>query len=235
MPAPTESVVAAARTRALAASGVAGAAVAIALIGALHVVAAGQVDPVRLTISQYALGPYGWLFDVGVVGLAVGSALVLVALIRADVLRPASVATVLTGAWVLGLLAVVAFEKTNWSVGPSLSGSIHRYASVVAFLALPVAAILIARRGRRRPGSRRFASWTGGLGILALAWFAVILVVVAIAPSLDVSWWQLLPLGLVERGMALTDVAAVVVLGVWALHTAPASSVVPLEAACVAA
>lgn len=223
--------------RALAPLGLAGAGLAVALIGAVQVMTVATVNPMRRTISEYAVGPYGWMFDVGVVGLALGSALVVVALVRGGLLRGRSPAVVLAAAWVVGLLAVVAFEKTNWAVGPSVSGYIHRYASVVAFVSLPLAAIAVGWRHRRSAEWSRFAGWTRWLGIASLLWFGTILAGVALSPFTSVPWWEFLPLGLVERGMALTEVAAVVVMGLWAHRavTAPAPvAAAPVEAVAVA-
>lgn len=203
------------RTRTLAASGIAGAAIAVVLIGLMHAVAT-DMNPIQQTISQYALGPYDWMFDIGVIVLAVGSALIGAALVRGQVLRARSAAVVLWGAWVVGLVVVVAFERTRWSEGATLSGSMHRVASIVAFLAIPLAALATARWGRRTPGDARIAAWTRWLGIASLLWFVPILVGVALAPSAGVDWWDLIPLGLLERGLALTEVAAVVAMGIWA-------------------
>jgi hypothetical protein len=35
-------------------------------------------------------------------------------------------------------------------------------------------------------------------------------------PFSGVPWWQFLPLGIMERGLALTEVAVVVALAIWA-------------------
>ncbi|HSK61546.1 MAG TPA: DUF998 domain-containing protein, partial [Actinomycetospora sp.] len=115
-------------------AGTAAVALALLLIGALHLVGpSSRIDPVRRTISEYALVEGGWLFDVAVVGLALGSAGVLAALVAARLTPPRSLPAALLGAWCGGLLLVVAFEKTNWSIGPSVAGYVHRYASLVAF------------------------------------------------------------------------------------------------------
>jgi hypothetical protein len=189
--------------------GLVGTALAVVLVGLLHVIDAGQVDPVRRTISEYALRDHGWMFDVGVLALAAGSVAVLVALVRAGLMRWPSSAAVGMLVWVAGMVAVVAFEKTNWSVGPSIGGMIHRYASLVAFLALPVAT-LVAARGRDG------AAWPRWLAITALAWLCAILSGVLLRPFSGVPWWQFLPLGIMERGLALTEVAVVVALAFWA-------------------
>jgi hypothetical protein len=196
--------------RLFAALGLAGAAVAVVTIGSLHLLAAATVDPVRRTISEYAVGADGWLFDVGVLALAAGAAAVLVAVLRTGRVRPLSPATVLYGIGVVGLVLVVAFEKTNWAVGPSLSGYIHRYSSLLVFVALPLAVLLLGRTLQAR--------WATVLGAATLAWMAAILAGIPLGPVLGLPWWQVWPLGLMERGLALTMVAGVVALGVWAMR-----------------
>ncbi len=189
--------------------GLVGTVLAVVLVGLLHVIDAGQVDPVRRTISEYALRDHGWMFDVGVLALAAGSVAVLVALVRAGLMRWPSFAAVGMLVWVAGMVAVVAFEKANWSVGPSIGGMIHRYASLVGFLALPVAT-LVATRGRDG------VAWPRWLAITALAWLGAILSGVVLRPFSGVPWWQFLPLGIMERGLALAEVAVVVALAFWA-------------------
>ena len=114
------------------------------------------------------------------------------------------------------MAAVVAFEKTDWSVGPSLGGTIHRYAGLVAFRALPIAT-LVATRGRDG-----VAAWPRWLAVAALTWLGAILSGVVLRPLSGVPWWQFLPLGIMERGLALTEVAVLVALAFWARSRPPA-------------
>ena len=195
--------------RATAAAGLVGVALAVVFVGLLHVRYAGDVDPVRRTISEYALRDLGWMFDTGVLALAAGSVAVLIALVRAGLVRWPSFAAVGMLVWAAGMVAVVVFEKTNWAVGPSVGGVIHRYASLVAFLVLPVAT-LAATRGRDG------VAWPRWLAAAALAWLGAILSGVVLRPISGVPWWQFLPLGIMERGLAVTEVAIVVALAMWA-------------------
>lgn len=185
------------------------------LVGTLHGVQADRVNPIRRTISEYALGEDGWMFNVGVIGLAVGSLLVLFALVRAGLLGWYSSGSVALAVWAATLVVVVAFEKTNWSIGPSVSGSIHRYASLVAFSALPVAALALGRRWRRDPQFGRYAGSTRVLGWVSLGWLSTIFLGAFLRPLTGVPWWQFVPLGLVERGLAVTEVITVVLMGAW--------------------
>jgi Protein of unknown function (DUF998) len=195
--------------RVAAAVGLVGTALAVVLVGLLHIIDADRVDPVRRTISEYALRDNGWMFDTGVLALAVGSVAVLIALVQAGLVRWPSFAAVGMIIWAAGMGAVVAFEKTNWSVGPSVGGVIHRYASLVAFLALPIAT-LAATRGRDG------AAWPRLLAVAALTWLGATLSGVVLRPFTGVPWWQFVPLGIMERGLALTEVAVVVALAIWA-------------------
>ena len=102
------------------------------------------------------------------------------------------------------------------SEGSSVGGIIHRYASLVAFFALPVAT-LVATRGREG------AAWPRWLAIAALAWLGAILSGVVLRPFSGVPWWQFLPLGIMERGLALTEVGIVLALAFWAVARAHAA------------
>ncbi|GAB3462275.1 DUF998 domain-containing protein [Actinophytocola sediminis] len=183
----------------------------VALMLSLHVIPpTSQIDPVRRTLSQYALGEGKWAFDVSVLLIALGSALGFYALIRNRVVAPRSAGVVLGSLWIVSLLAVVYFTKTDWSVGPSIGGTIHRYASVVAFVSLPLAVLVIARAAfPDRLGWRLAAQ---GFGVLALGFFSLIVIGVIRMGAGGGPWWLFVPLGLVERAIAFSAVAAIVVV-----------------------
>jgi len=186
---------------------------------ALHVVAP-EVDPVRRTVSQYALGPWKPVFDAGVLAVAAGSAAVLAGLVRAGLVRGRGAASALLAAWSACLVVVVAFEKIDWSIGPTPTGYLHRYASLVAFFCLPAAALMAGRAWRGDVRWGRFAAWSRRLGVVSLMWLAPMLLGFVLRPLTGVPWWRFVPLGLFERGVALTEVAAVLVLGLWAARAA---------------
>ena len=173
------------------------------IIGVLHFVPpTSLISPVRRTISEYALTSLAWAFNLGVVLLALGSVFVFVALWLRGRLSVGG--GVFAGLWVIALIGIVSFPKFNRTLGGAqLSGSIHRAASLVAFLALPIAVLLVCltRRSRRSIWARVGAV----LAVGGLAWFVPIVVAVLTSPF---AWWQQIPLGLVERGLALTEVLA---------------------------
>jgi len=117
------------------------------------------------TISEYVYSSGAWAFDVGVVALAVGSAALLVGLVRRGLVTPISSGSIFLRLWVIGLAGIVAFPKHNWAIGPSGSGTVHRVASLIAFLAAPVAVLVIARRRtHRESAAARAAFWLGSAG-----------------------------------------------------------------------
>lgn len=192
---------------------------AVVLVALLHVLpVTADISPVRHTVSQYALTEVGWAFNLAAVLLALGSLAILSALVAVRCTRFASPGTLLGALWVLALLTVVAFPKHDWSVGPSTSGHIHRAASVVAFLCLPLAVMLLTRRRTparsQAPGAARAGFW---LALASLAWFLPLLGALLVSPVTGVPWYRAVPLGLIERGLLTAEVAAVVALGVCAL------------------
>ena len=53
--------------------------------------------------------------------------------------------------------------------------------------------------------------------MLSLAWFTPMLGALALAPITGTPRYQAIPLGLVERGLVISEVLAVIALGAWAL------------------
>jgi hypothetical protein len=187
-------------------SGVACVLASMVLYAVLHVrPPTAGLDWTRRTISQYALMDGGWMFDAATLLLAAGSLLIVVAL-RGRLRTGATVALLL---WVAGLVGVVWFEKHNWAAGPSISGDIHRAASLVAFLSLPVGALLTR-------------AWPVRLGgVLSLLCFSPIVWAVLSESWTGVRWWQAIPLGAVERLVGLVEVLTVLALAGWAVAGGP--------------
>lgn len=188
-------------------------------LGAIFVAAAAiltlefssGIDLARRTISEHQLGEYGWLFAVSVVLIAVGSLGIGVTLMAQGRNR---LGVVTLFGWSLGLLIVATFPKHNWALGPSVEGSIHRAGSVLAFVCLPVAVILLAR-----PWRDALARVAAVLGFGAVVWIAGIVLVAYTAARDGIPWWRAMPVGLgaVERGLVFTEMAALAALGIWAV------------------
>ncbi|MFT7838921.1 DUF998 domain-containing protein [Saccharothrix sp. BKS2] len=212
-PAPTRSP---ARYAALA--GVAAVVLTVALIGGLDLLRLTESTyHLRRTISEYALGPYRWVFDTGVLLLVLGSLAILAVLVRRGMARWRSVGALAFAAWSVGLALVVVFPKNDWSIGPSVSGSIHRFGSLLAFTSLPIAMVLLARPWVRDAAWGAYARWTSRFGLLSALTFTPLLYAILVNAVTGRSWWRVFPLGYVERVLVLTEVVAVLVAGVWAV------------------
>ncbi|MCP2271219.1 DUF998 domain-containing protein [Actinokineospora diospyrosa] len=180
----------------------------VVLLLSLHLLPpTNQISPVRRTISEYALSTNKWLFDASILLIAAASAAGFFLLWR----RRAHLPTAVFGAiWTLSLLAVVVFTKNNWAIGPSTGGMVHRYASVAAFLSLPLAVMLAA--GWLFPRQRAWRWAARGFGALSLLWFGTIVVGAVNMLAGGPPWWRFVPLGLVERAIAGFAVAGLVVV-----------------------
>ncbi|OZM72312.1 hypothetical protein CFN78_14980 [Amycolatopsis antarctica] len=178
------------------------------LVAALQVLPpTDTISPIRRTISEYALTTSKWVFDAGVLLVALGSAVVFLGLVRRGPLLPRSAACLFGGLWTLSLLVIVVFPKHNWSVGPSIGGNIHRVASIVAFVCLPLAVVAAARTVLAHTAVRRRIAQA--LGVTALLWFVPIVIGIVRMMGGGEAWWRFVPLGLVERLMAVNALLAV--------------------------
>ena len=207
----------AATARALAMLGLAALGGAAILIGVLHLLPlTAGISSVRQTISEYALTEVGWMFNAAVIATAASSGAVFFALLLTRQATWRSIGLLFGGLWVAGLLVIVAFPKHNWAIGPSMDGQVHRIASVVAFLSLPIGVMLLTRR-RAGTAGRRSARATFWPGAASLAWFSPLIVAMLMAPRTGTPWFRAIPLGLIERGLVITEVSAVVALALWVL------------------
>jgi hypothetical protein len=177
-------------------------------------------DLTRRTISAYALGPQRWVFDSAVLLLVFGSLAFLAVLVRRGITRWRAGGAVAWSLWSLGLAVVVVFPKHDWAVGPSASGFVHQAGSLVAFVSLPIAVVLLARPWLRHEVWGGHARWTARFGVLSMLAFTPLVYAFLVNAIVGTSWWRVLPLGYVERLLLVTEVVAVLVVGVWAIAAA---------------
>lgn len=192
-------------------AGVAGLVLGAALVLLLAVIPpTDRISVLRQTISQYGRTANAWLFDVAVLLVVAGSAVILGQL-RARGALP-GVSTVFGAGWIVGLLLIVVVPKANWAVvtGFSLGGTLHRAASLVAFVCLPLAVLTGAGTAFAESPGRRFVARL--FAVLSLCWFGGILGAIGFAVASGGRWWEVVPLGLVERGMALTELVSLALL-----------------------
>jgi Protein of unknown function (DUF998) len=123
---------------------------AVACVVALHMLRP-RVSPIERRLSEYTLGPYGWLMDTAFAASAGGLTALAIFLTRSTG-RPRLVPAALVVAAVgLVLSAVYRLDATD-----NADDLIHRWASGTAAAAVVVAAVgwSVAGTGRRRPWRR---------------------------------------------------------------------------------
>lgn len=129
----------------------AGFALAAALVVDGHLDPNADLDPWSLTVSDFAVSDRGGAVDAAMAVMAAASLVLLLALRRRGVPVGGRVAA-LFGVWSAGLVVAALAPTDQPGLPLSAVGAVHRYASVAAFLALPVAGWLLA--GRVRGGGR---------------------------------------------------------------------------------
>jgi len=102
-----------------------------------------QWDPVEVMASHYVNGRAGGLIPASLTAIGIGSALI------TAIVWPARTGRWLLASWCTAVLVAAALPADppgNWDQPMSLAAMVHGVAGMVAFLVLPVAAILLARR-----------------------------------------------------------------------------------------
>ncbi|MEV6814205.1 DUF998 domain-containing protein [Micromonospora sp. NPDC051296] len=171
-----------------------------------------DLDPVSLTVSDYAVSDSGGVIHVAMLLIAAASAVLIPALRRLGTPtgrgRPAAgrgrAAEWLLAVWAGGLL-LSGLVPTNPPGTPmDTAAYVHRYASVVAFVALPIAGWLLAAR---LPADARTGRWLRALALTSLLLAAVMA-------------WSAYPgeralYGLIERALILTEIALLTLLAAY--------------------
>ncbi|GAA3131548.1 hypothetical protein GCM10017600_69920 [Streptosporangium carneum] len=176
---------------------------AVAMVG-LHL--ATGLDPVHTVISEYAFEPDGWLLPVSLTLFALGATVFGGVLARRGEDRGAAT---LVWVWGLCMLLIGAFPTDQPGVPLSMSGGIHRYAAFVAFLTMPVAGLILARRYAASPYARH-------VRLLSLASLGVLVLVVAPYVvrmfGIDLTNDDI-PAGVTQRLVVVFEVAVLMMLG----------------------
>lgn len=130
--------------------GVVGLVFAALLMGGLNLVAAGRMNPLDTTMSDYVFVPgAGWMFPASLLAMCVAGAGVGVGLwgrgLLVGVLPKLSLSLAL-----LGLLLAAVFETDPGDASVTVSAQIHRYAAGVVFFCVPITTVLVGRRVAER-------------------------------------------------------------------------------------
>lgn len=186
----------------------------------------GLPPGVGSTISAYVFTDGEWAFQLAIAALIIGCATLVTGVVRARLATPRSLGTALLAIAGVALVVLLVFPKTDWSQGDSWHGQLHRLASLVAFIGAPVGIIALA--ARRRPGEP--AAATGlrraavTLAVASLLWLAPLVFAATRMVFGGPPWWHALPLGLMERGIVFSEIAATAAIGLWIAVSAGAAT-----------
>ncbi|NUR85569.1 MAG: DUF998 domain-containing protein [Nonomuraea sp.] len=164
------------------------------------------LDPLNVTISEYAVADRGGVTEVAMAIMGLGS-IALLAGLRAARAPIAGLPEKLLIAWSAAVVTAAVIPTTPLGQDPDLAAMVHRGVSVVAFLSLPAAAALLVPRLSRdatwKPVARvvEWLALAGGFGVLAITYVAL--------PGQGVL------IGLVERLLLGAEVALLAVLAGW--------------------
>ena len=186
----------------------------------LHVLPAGRaLNPVSEPISNYALTRVGWLFDVGVIGLTLGLASLLSALVRSGCLRARSPSFAVLSACCIGLVGIVIFPDRTSKGSLTTVAQMHWAAAMLTFGGVALAPALLGHG--RAPGCSRLPRVARRLSVSSASWFGLLLV----GSILQLTKSFPLPIphvgGLVERALAGTEIIVAAVLTAWAWRGCP--------------
>jgi hypothetical protein len=204
-------------TRWLAELGLIGVTVFTAGVLALHV-AQPDMSPLEIAVSFYVHGRHGWLLTLGLLALGLGSLALTIALSMRQV--RSRIGLILLVAWSVGVIAGGIFATDppgNWDRHPSVTGAIHGLAAMVAFSALPAAAIFLTRSFRHDANWRRLQGTLDSLTIAVAVSYAVFMA--SLMPALVRPGPPIL-LGLTERILIVACIAwlAAVAIGLWRIE-----------------
>lgn len=179
-----------------------------------------DLDPYWHTISEWAIGPYGWMMSAAFLTAAIAYG-ALVAAIRREVKGVIGK----TGLGILmictiGLIGVGLFTTDPLDTPPGAMttiGILHLISGASQLMLLPFAALLInlnlARRNPAFAASRRILIATAGLPLLGLAGF-IIHLIVYIIPLGETAYGPGVPIGWPPRFLFLSYMVWLIVLAV---------------------
>jgi hypothetical protein len=190
-------------------------AVAAVLVVWLHTLPDwGGVDPITDMLSSYGIGSRGWVFNDALDLVAAGSAVLLVAMARCGVVRRRTETALMAG-WCVFLVGVATFHKDAAGAAPTLEGAVHVAVTAAACVSLPCAAVVICYR-RADLRWRRYHRITRAVALWSVPCLLPFLVSFFATRLISgTGFWTVVPTGLVERGMAVLDLATLVVLALW--------------------
>ncbi|MEV0160316.1 DUF998 domain-containing protein [Nonomuraea fuscirosea] len=167
------------------------------------------LDPMNVTVSEYAVSDRGGVTEIAMAVLGIGSLALLLGL-RSAGAPVRGLPERLLMVWSGALVVAAVIPTTPIGHDLDLAAQIHRYVSVAAFVSLPAAGALLVPRltadAAWKPVARtvEWVALAGGFGLLAITYVAM--------PG------ERVMIGLVERLLLGAEVALLAVLAVWLMR-----------------
>lgn len=213
---------------ALVTAGIAAALTATAMVLVLHLLPrAGGVNPVHGMLSDYALRPDGWVFEAALVLTGIGSLALAAVLVRHHVVRGFAAVTCLL-VWCAGLVGIAVFAKDRTEVHQTIHGGVHLWFTAASCAALPLLGLLLGIRHWRHRYWRRFARWSVALSLANVPCLLPFVIAFFLNVMTHSERYTGPATGIIERVMSGLDIAALLLLGVWAYAAAHNRSAVLL-------
>jgi hypothetical membrane protein len=134
-----------------------------------------EFDPTTRFISEYGLGPYGYLLTIGFLALGIGSIFLVAALSclenTGEFMWKSGL--VLLTIWGLSVTLDGIFPIDKGVQPVTRSGEIHLMAAMIAFLSLMIASLLLSLSFRRMPSWKRMVPTALLLVVLIVVLFAI--------------------------------------------------------------
>jgi hypothetical protein len=178
---------------------------ALVVVG-LHV-ARPDLSAATVAVSYYVHGPYGGWLTVGLTSLGLGSLALALLLRRTLHARGAVFVQGGVGLWGVCVLLAAVFPADpmgRWTEPPSAAGLIHGVAALIGFLALPLAALALARGLRDDQDWGEAGAHLVPLGILCAV--SLLAFLTSLWPTLGANRPPVL-LGLTERVLLAANLA----------------------------
>jgi hypothetical protein len=204
---------------------------AATLLSVLHLSSHwGGINPFTTMLSDYALTPGWWIWDLMLVMTSLGSVILLWGMMRHEILAGRVTLSCMT-IWCLSVLFVAIFTKDPQGGAVSPTGKIHLYATVLSCASLPLVGVVLGRRHGTHAEWHRFAVWARRLAWCSVPFFVPFILPFAASVLMGSARFPKLPTGLFERLMALLDLCLLIVLGLWLRHVTSGKRLAADEAA----
>ena len=139
-----------------------------------------SVNPLKQTISGFAIGPYGWLEKLGMVMVAISFLFIAINLLRLKNQKDLRLVKFAGGLLVIvatGFLMISIFNTNVIGTIISFHGLVHQIATVAVSVVFYLSCLILMRLMINKPGLRYFSLYSGltflvGLTVLVLLSFS---------------------------------------------------------------